>query len=78
MVPTQLWGLTDPLGIGHREQVMMPLSKQSLGPLFVKHLKAKAAWWIPSLERHWLPFGTNDCPGGLNQSSRARQKLRMA
>jgi hypothetical protein len=36
---------------------MMPLSKQSLGPLFAKHLKMKAARWIPSLERHWLPFG---------------------
>jgi hypothetical protein len=45
---------------------MMPLSKEFLGNLFAKHLKVKAAWWIPSLEKNWLPFGTNDCPGALN------------
>jgi hypothetical protein len=68
----------DPLEIGHREQAMTPLSKESLEPLFAKNLKTKAAWWIPSLEKHWLPFGTNDCPGALIRPSSARLKLRMA
>jgi hypothetical protein len=36
---------------------MMPLRKQSLGPLFAKYLKTKAVRWIPSLEKRWLPFG---------------------
>jgi hypothetical protein len=43
MVPTRLWGLTDPLEIGHREQAMTSLSKESLEPMFAKNLKTKAA-----------------------------------
>jgi hypothetical protein len=39
----RLWGLTDPLDIGHGEQAMTPLSKESLEPLFAKNLKTKAA-----------------------------------
>jgi hypothetical protein len=35
----------------------MLLSKQSLEPLFAKHLKTKAVRWILSPERRWLPFG---------------------
>jgi hypothetical protein len=57
---------------------MTPLSKESLEPLFTKNLKMKAAWWIPSLEKHWLPFSTNDCAGALIRPSSARLKLRMA
>jgi hypothetical protein len=31
---------------------MTPLNKESLEPLYAKRFKAKAAWWIPSLEKH--------------------------
>jgi hypothetical protein len=80
MVPTRLWGLTDPLEIGRRKQATTPLNKESLEPLFAKNLRTKVGWWIPSLVKHWLPFVTNDCPGALLliRPNSARLKLRMA
>jgi hypothetical protein len=55
--PDTTLGPYGPLGIGHRKQMMMPLSRQSPEPLFAKHLKTKAVRWIQSPERRWLPFG---------------------
>jgi hypothetical protein len=43
MVPTRLWGLTDPLEIGRRKQATTPLNKESLEPLFAKNLRTKVA-----------------------------------
>jgi hypothetical protein len=67
----------DPLEIGRRKQATTPLIKESLEPLFTKHLGTKVAWWTLSLAKLWLPFVTNDCPETLLliQPSSARLKL---